>query len=599
MIDMIEKKAYFRRLDYIRVISCILIFLYHLNIIRGGFLAVCTFFTISGYLSCISALKQHEFSLKEYYISRIKKIYIPLLVVVSLTIIFTTMVFDLNWLNLKKETLSVVFGYNNYWQLSASTNYFTKHISSPFTHFWYISMLMQFELLFPLLYIGLRKLEKKFSKDLSTIAICILFITSLTYFYLISGNKDIMPVYYDSFGRSFSFIGGILVALLTCYYGNRVLKKFKYYNKLIFLIYSIALISLCLFVSDKSPNYALYLIITTIISIRLIKYSILKYSKYHSLNFLDFISILSYEIYLVQFPVIYVFQNVEMNQFLKVILIVLITIVLSYIIYVITNYKVKNIVVKISKIVITVLIVLFGLIAYISAKDKALEMQELESKLNDNMKKITENNKRVTEQLEEKKKELQQQEEQKKIEEQKKLEEQKQLEEQKKNEEPEPFIKSDVVSDADIVGIGDSVLLGAIDGLYDKFPNGYFDGKVSRTILDAEELIEDLKSDGTIGNVLVLSLANNGDYRDWICEELMETIGSTIQVYWVTAVGADDPEFNTRFSEFAKAYPNIHIVDWEAASRNHPEYFYEDGIHLKGDGEYAYADLIYKSIYGE
>ena len=140
-------------------------------------------------------------------------------------------------------------------------------------------------------------------------------------------------------------------------------------------------------------------------------------------------------------------------------------------------------------------------------------------------------------------------------------------------------------------------MLGAVDALYEKFPNGYFDGKVSRTILEAEDVIEELKNKGALGDTLILALANNGDYRDWICEELMEYVGDR-QVYWITAVLADDPEFNTRFSEFAKNYPNIHIVDWEAASKDHPEYFYADGIHLKPDGMYAYAEVIYNAIYG-
>lgn len=43
---MYEKK-YYKRLDIIRTISCIIVFLYHLNIMKGGFLAVCTFFALS------------------------------------------------------------------------------------------------------------------------------------------------------------------------------------------------------------------------------------------------------------------------------------------------------------------------------------------------------------------------------------------------------------------------------------------------------------------------------------------------------------------------------------------------------------------------
>ena len=42
-----EKKDYYIRLDIIRIISCIMVLLYHLDIVKGGFLAVCTFFTLS------------------------------------------------------------------------------------------------------------------------------------------------------------------------------------------------------------------------------------------------------------------------------------------------------------------------------------------------------------------------------------------------------------------------------------------------------------------------------------------------------------------------------------------------------------------------
>lgn len=46
-------KKYFKDLNIIRLIACIAVLLYHLNILKGGYLAVCTFFVLTGYLSCI------------------------------------------------------------------------------------------------------------------------------------------------------------------------------------------------------------------------------------------------------------------------------------------------------------------------------------------------------------------------------------------------------------------------------------------------------------------------------------------------------------------------------------------------------------------
>ena len=147
-----------------------------------------------------------------------------------------------------------------------------------------------------------------------------------------------------------------------------------------------------------------------------------------------------------------------------------------------------------------------------------------------------------------------------------------------------------------VVGVGDSVLLAAINGLYKVFPNGYFDGKVSRSMIGGEEVLTNLSNEGKLGNIVILALANNSDYFEWRIDRIMNVVGDR-QIYWVTAVLADDPEFNEKFREYAKKHPNIHIVEWEEKSKNHPEYFYGDGIHVKGDGIDAYANAIYEAIY--
>lgn len=147
-----------------------------------------------------------------------------------------------------------------------------------------------------------------------------------------------------------------------------------------------------------------------------------------------------------------------------------------------------------------------------------------------------------------------------------------------------------------VVGVGDSVLLAAAEGLYKAFPNGYFDGKVSRSMIGGEEVLSNLNNEGKLGNIVILALANNSDYFEWRIDRIMNIIGDR-HVYWVTAVLADDPKFNEKFREYASKHPNIHIVEWEEKSKNHPEYFYGDGIHVKGEGIDAYANVIYEAIY--
>ena len=50
-------------LDVLRVLSCAAVLLYHLGFLKGGYLAVCTFFVMSGYLSARAALSQEKFNI--------------------------------------------------------------------------------------------------------------------------------------------------------------------------------------------------------------------------------------------------------------------------------------------------------------------------------------------------------------------------------------------------------------------------------------------------------------------------------------------------------------------------------------------------------
>ena len=66
---------------------------------------------------------------------------------------------------MKMQVLSIFAGFNNFWQISQSLDYFTRIANtSPFSHLWFLSIEMQFYLIFPLLLFGLYKLEEKKGK---------------------------------------------------------------------------------------------------------------------------------------------------------------------------------------------------------------------------------------------------------------------------------------------------------------------------------------------------------------------------------------------------------------------------------------------------
>ena len=136
---MKRSQKIYKPINLLRILMCIAVFLYHMGILKGGYLGVCVFFVLSGYFSCISAFKKENFSILEYYKNKFIRIYLPLIVTVFISLFAVSLVKEIGWFNLKPESTSVIFGYNNFWQLDANLDYFARHIDSPFMHLWYIA----------------------------------------------------------------------------------------------------------------------------------------------------------------------------------------------------------------------------------------------------------------------------------------------------------------------------------------------------------------------------------------------------------------------------------------------------------------------------
>ena len=538
----------------------------------GGFYAVCTFFTLSGYLSYYSAINDKKFSVRKYYLKRFVKIYIPLAFTVFLTIIVSKLFSDIKWINLKPESLSALLGYNNYWQLNASLDYFTKHIVSPLMHFWFISILIQFDLIFPLLFCILKKLDKKINNNTSTIIVLLLTIFSIVYFFNSARDNNLMVTYYDTFTRCFSLLSGVLLAIIHNKYGHKYFKVFKTKTIIPFLLYLLVLIIISIYGSSNILYLAPMMLVTTFASLKIIEYSTIKSKENKLINYL---SKLSYELYLLQYPVIFFVGSLISNDILKNVVAILITISFSVLMYALINNTSHNKFTKIICYLIISAVFIYGGLIFANEKDYSKEMKELEIALNENLKEIENQNEIYLSNLNEAKDRLNSL-----------------LQEMESGEAQ----IAEYVHNLPVVGIGDSVLLAASPGLKKVFPNGLFDGKVSRTIVEGREILSKLTIDGKVDDIIILALANNGDYIESRNTKLMEVVGDR-QVFWINAVLADVPDFNDRFKEFAKDYPNIHIVDWENYSKNHPEYFYGDGIHVKGDGINAYAQLVYDAVY--
>lgn len=574
-----SSRKYYKNIDLIRVLACIAVFLYHLNILKGGFLAVCVFFVLSGYLSCVSSFKREKFSIISYYKNRFLKIYIPLICVVFITISIVSLLSSINWYNLKPETTSILLGYNNFWQLGANLDYFASHSSSPFVHLWYIAILLQFDLIFPFLYLILRKIGDKVHKMIPCVLTFGLSLIGVYYFFGTSLDKNIMVTYYSTFTRVFSLLFGLSLGFIHSYYDSLVLHKIKNskFKNLIFYLYILILVFLFIFIDAQSKYFAASMILSTIIGCRLIDYAtVINKNKYNILDkIVQILSKISYDIYLVQYPIIFLFQYVNLTFGVKIVIIFILTILFSIILYSARNFNGKFKILKSVIILIISFLVSFGLLKYIGSKDYTLEMKQLEEQLLLNQETIIKNQENY---------EL-------------KLKEEQEAWNAILNdlETGESKLK-DAVTNLSIVGIGDSVMLGAVENLYEQFPNSYIDAAVSRTAWVAGGILNDLKNKNMLGEVIVINLGANGDCSDACKQEIIEQVENR-KVFWINVTNDQDVGVNEDLLRLAAQYKNMHVIDWKSISENHPEFFIVDGIHLTNNGRKAYTKAIYDAIY--
>ena len=562
------KKNYNLNISLLRCIFCIAVLLYHTNILKGGYLAVCSFFVLTGYFSVISVYKTK--SIIPYYVKRVKKIYLPLLIIVALSIVSINLL-HINKFNLKPEITSVLLGYNNYFQINANMDYFAKNINSPFIHLWYIAILIQLELIFPIIFTMLKKLETKVSKHLPFIIMFILSITSTLYFYKVYKDGNITITYYDTFARAFSYILGSTLAIYHLTIGKIFPLRFKKPLLVtIFFTYLIALITMFITIPSTSKYFAACMILSTLITLRLIEYGVVLFKKNVNISnkLIKFISDISYEVYLVQYPVIYLFSLTNLPQILTIPLIIAITLIISYIIHL--SFQKRKILLKIIFIMLTV----YAGYLYVKMKDNTKEINDLKDTLETNQELMKKKQEEYKKKAKEKKEKVQ-------------------IEKKKVVNEKEIM---NYVTNLRVVGIGDSIMLNTVDTFYEVFPNGYFDALKNRTICAGYDVLKEIQDSGITWDVLVFNLGTNGE-PNRRCKDNLRILAGGKDIFWLTTTNPDVPETNQDLIDYANEFENIHILDWPSEANNHPEYLYSDNTHLRPDATRPYVEFVKNGIF--
>ncbi len=591
-------------IDLIRALLCITILLYHMGLLKGGYLAVCSFFVLSGYLSAQS-LRKVNFSALSYYKSRLLRVYLPLVMVVLVSLaVCLLMLPDLTWISMKQEITSILFGYNNFWQSSASMDYFARHIDSPYMHLWYIAILLQLEFIFPLIYTAIEYMKRQFGKNVPVIMCIAVVILSVAYFVYSYVTGGVMASYYHTLARCFSWFLGIVVGYLHVI--NRTILQSKLdrkkHTKKILVILVLLQVLLFIIGSAESNLYLVGMVGSTLIMCIMLDYikatdicvDIDKAPKLMK-KLIECISDISYEVFLVQYPVIFIITNLGLLSWTKYLIICVMTFAVAMCVKLaLETFLIKPDVNQNVKLAGAVLMLVFacgvcyGGYRYVIAPDLKSQQEEIEAEM------------RVLK-FEQIIKQVQYQQE---------------LDYQEAREDANHFMESILSNNNDIDSqiaaidteisrinqmvvnlritfVGDSVLLSASNVLYEYFNKCYIDAEIGRTGYVLAPVLRNLDSRRILGNVVVINVGSNGDCTDDIKDEIMEIL-SDKQVFWVTT--SNDFSANASIIAYAANYDNLHVIDWGSISEGHNEYFDGDGIHLAPTGKEAYSQAVLDAI---
>lgn len=310
--EMKEKRKKLEALDSLRGIAVLMVIGYHLfpQFVKGGFLGVSLFFVLSGFLITLTSevsWSKRTFTIVDFYSKRIRRIYPVLIILFVANVCIFTFVDKQLLGGVRSEGISFFLGYNNWWQIMHNVSYFqTDGLNSPFKHLWSLSIELQFYCLWPVFFLGYKKIfgERFLFNRIVWIGIGI---SAALLFMLYRPGEDPSRVYYGTDTRIFSILLGCLMGENYPLYAknfSKESKKAKYFQGMLFLGGTVAFF----FTDENAPwTYRIGLFLTSVLFAVIIYFAVdAQTITYRLLNqsFLKWIGKRSYGVYMYHFPLL-------------------------------------------------------------------------------------------------------------------------------------------------------------------------------------------------------------------------------------------------------------------------------------------------------
>lgn len=585
---MSKKRNYLASIDSLRAIAVISVIIYHLSssYLPGGFLGVDLFFVLSGYL--ISSLIMQEYQetskldLKEFYIRRSRRLLPAVYFMISVFVIFMVI---FNKYALEKSYLDAVFSYvysSNWWYIVHQVDYFDSFATSPFKHLWSLAIEEQFYFFFPVIFLLIQFINKKFGGKIKyPYVIGALIIISLLSHIFLYDENNVNRVYYGTDTRTFALLIGVLGAYIYPM-SNLKLEISRKEKKLYSLTSATSLIIFVVsmfFISETSMfmyrgGFFVYSVLFLIMIISTAKQKTLM-SFLMSFKPLVFIGKISYSLYLWHFPIIVLLSPGMENTYLRnIILLVLIfsAAIFSYrfiespirregfINFVKSRFlKLKTFKENIRRSILVTSFILFVFLfmgifgkslPYVSTLFVKDTRVELADNFQTNVEEVkTEVNKENTE--------------------------------------------NQNTKYSNILLLGDSLAVNIGQSLSDKYPGALVDGQVSRQANQMLEIVPSYSSYNNSASAVIYIMGTNGTITEEQLDKMIKAFENADVYFLNVNVPRVWQDSNNKLLEESKSkYSNLTVIDWKSLAESRPDYFAADRVHLNQAGIDGMLNLI-------
>jgi peptidoglycan/LPS O-acetylase OafA/YrhL len=612
-IEQPLKNRYITGLDGLRAIAVLAVIAYHLNFdwAAGGLLGVTVFFVLSGYL--ITDLLIAEFittdqiNFKNFWIRRARRL-LPAMFTMLLVIFTWVTMFEPTMLEkLEEDMVAAIFYLSNWWYIFQDLSYFESFgPPSLLTHFWSLAVEEQFYILWPLLIVLVLKLKVKEGSLFSIILLgAIASAAAMTMLY--EPGTDPSRVYYGTDTRVFSLLLGASLAVIWPSRKLSTSLPSEIRWKLDFVgLFALAFIFYMFWGTDQYQDF-LYqggmvaMSIASMLVVAVIVHPSSKLNTILSFKPLRWIGVRSYGIYLWHFPVIVLTSpqwGAEAPTLVRTSLQVILILTFASLSWsFIENPIRKGALTRFCRVVkhgewrreksfigrfvttASILCVFLG-ISTIGLTTTSVALSN-DNVINAIQEKVGKDEPPNEKHIKESKPKPDHPPKEEKPEEQ--------------SDEKPPIENPPVRS---VTVIGDSVMIDVTPHLEEAFTKVDVDAKIGRQFREAEEIVQQKKSTGSLGEIVIIELGANGPLSDNKMCSLIEQIGTDRDVYMITTRVPKpwQQEVNKTIKSVAGNYKNVKVVDWFSFSESHSEYTGSDGVHLTLSGAEAYAKYLINHI---